>query len=168
MESIEVFAGNIVEVGFVQSLLDKDGIQSWLRDEVMGTLKPWYAAPGGTGAIKVLVLKADFDQAKSIVEVFSKSGKIYAKVVEVLDLGHKNSLCQKCADEDKNKPILGLTIIKGLSKDGSEYNSGEILDPKNGKLYKCALSLETKDKLKVRGYIGFSLLGRTQYWHRVN
>lgn len=107
-------------------------------------------------------------EAKSIVEVFSKSGKIYAKVVEVLDLAHKNSLCQKCAGEDKNKPILGLTIIKGLSKDGSEYNSGEILDPKNGKLYKCALSLESKDKLKVRGYIGFSLLGRTQYWHRVN
>lgn len=107
-------------------------------------------------------------EAKSIVEVFSKSGKIYAKVVEVLDLAHKNSLCQKCAGEDKNQPILGLTIIKGLSKDGSEYNSGEILDPKNGKLYKCALSLETKDKLKVRGYIGFSLLGRTQYWHRVN
>lgn len=107
-------------------------------------------------------------EAKSVVEVFSKSGKIYAKVVEVLDLAHKNSLCQKCGGEDKNKPILGLTIIKGLSKDGSEYNSGEILDPKNGKLYKCALSLETKDKLKVRGYIGFSLLGRTQYWHRVN
>ena len=107
-------------------------------------------------------------EAKSVVEVFSKSGKIYAKVVEVLDLAHKNSLCQKCAGEDKNQPILGLTIIKGLSKDGSEYNSGEILDPKNGKLYKCALSLETKDKLKVRGYIGFSLLGRTQYWHRVN
>ena len=73
MESIEVFAGNIVEVGFVQSLLDRDGIQSWLRDEVMDTLKPWYAAPGGTGAIKVLVLKADFDQAKSIVEAFEKS-----------------------------------------------------------------------------------------------
>ena len=105
---------------------------------------------------------------KSIVEVFSKSGKIYAKVVEILDLANKNSVCKKCSVEDKNKSILGLTIIKGLSKDGSEYNSGEILDPKNGKLYKCALSLESKDKLKIRGYIGFSLLGRTQYWHRVN
>ena len=107
-------------------------------------------------------------EPKSIVEVFSKSGKIYAKVVEVLDLAHKNSLCHKCSGEDKNKPILGLTIIKGLSKEGSEYNSGEILDPKNGKLYKCSLSLESNDKLKIRGYIGFSLLGRTQYWHRVN
>lgn len=107
-------------------------------------------------------------EAKSIVEVFSKSGKIYAKVVDILDTATKNNLCKQCSGEDKNKPILGLIIIKGLSKDGSEYNSGEILDPKNGKLYKCALSLESKDKLKVRGYIGFSLLGRTQYWHRVN
>ena len=107
-------------------------------------------------------------EAKSIVEVFSKSGKIYAKVVDILDPATKNNLCKQCSGEDKNKPILGLTIIKGLSKDGSEYNSGEILDPKNGKLYKCALTLESKDKLKVRGYIGFSLLGRTQYWHRVN
>jgi len=106
--------------------------------------------------------------AKSIVEVYSKSGKIYAKVIEILDLEHKNSVCIKCSGEDKNKSILGLTVIKGLTKDGSEYNSGEILDPKNGKLYKCALSLESKDKLKIRGYIGFSLLGRTQYWHRVN
>lgn len=106
--------------------------------------------------------------AKSVVEVFSKSGKIYAKVVEILEPENKNRVCTKCSGEDKNKPILGLTIIKGLSKDGSEYNSGEILDPKNGKLYKCALSLESKDKLKVRGYIGFSLLGRTQYWYRVN
>ena len=107
-------------------------------------------------------------EAKSIVELFSKSGKIYAKVVDILDPATKNNLCKQCSGEDKNKPILGLTIIKGLSKDGSEYNSGEILDPKNGKLYKCALTLESKDKLKVRGYIGFSLLGRTQYWHRVN
>ena len=107
-------------------------------------------------------------EAKSIVEVFSKSGKVYAKVVDVLDPANKNSICKNCAGDDKNKPILGLTIIKGLSKDGSEYNSGEILDPKNGKLYKCTLSLESKDKLKIRGYIGFSLLGRTQYWHRVN
>jgi uncharacterized protein (DUF2147 family) len=81
-------------------------------------------------------------EAKSIVELFLKSGKMYAKVVEVLDVANKNSLCQKCSGEDKNKPILGLTIIKGLSKEGVEYTSGEILDPKNGKLYKCAISLE--------------------------
>jgi hypothetical protein len=73
MESIEVFAGNIAEVGLIQSLLDKDGIKSWLKDEIMGTMNPWYTSPGGAGAIKVLVLKADFDQAKSIVEEYEKS-----------------------------------------------------------------------------------------------
>ena len=73
MESIEVFAGNIAEVGLVQSLLNKESIKSWLRDEIMGTLNPWYTSPGGSGAIKVLVLKTDFNQAKSIVEAFEKS-----------------------------------------------------------------------------------------------
>ncbi len=73
MESIEVFAGNIAEVGLVKSLLDKEDIQSWLRDEIMGTLNPWYTSPGGAGAIKVFVLKADFDQAKSIVEAYERS-----------------------------------------------------------------------------------------------
>ncbi|MBC5839240.1 DUF2147 domain-containing protein [Flavobacterium muglaense] len=105
--------------------------------------------------------------AKSIIEIYEKSGKIYGKVIEILDKNHKKDLCQNCEGEDANKPILGLTVVKGLSKDGEEYNSGKILDPKNGKVYKCLMVLENTNKLKVRGYIGFSLLGRTQYWHRV-
>ena len=106
-------------------------------------------------------------KAKSIVEIYEKSGKIYGKVIEILDNLHKNDLCKECSDEDVNKPILGITVIKGLSKDGNEYNSGKILDPKNGKLYQCFITLAGNDKLKVRGYIGVSLLGRTQYWQRV-
>ncbi|EIA08392.1 DUF2147 domain-containing protein [Flavobacterium frigoris] len=106
-------------------------------------------------------------QAKSIVEIYEKSGKIYGKVIEIFDTEHKKDLCKDCSGEDANKPILGLTIIKGLSKDGNEYSSGEIMDPKNGRHYKCTIVLQSKDKLKVRGYIGFALLGRTQYWYRV-
>jgi uncharacterized protein (DUF2147 family) len=106
-------------------------------------------------------------QAKSIVEIYEKSGKIYGRVMEIFDANHKKDLCNDCSGEDANKPILGLTIIKGLSKDGNEYNSGEIMDPKNGRHYKCTIVLQSKDKLKVRGYIGFALLGRTQYWYRV-
>jgi uncharacterized protein (DUF2147 family) len=52
-------------------------------------------------------------------------------------------------------------------KDGEEYNSGKVLDPKNGKTYKCFIVLESKNKLKIRGYIGLPLIGRTQYWYRV-
>ena len=60
-----------------------------------------------------------------------------------------------------------MEIIDGLTKDDDEWDSGKILDPKTGKVYKCILELEEVDKLKVRGYIGFSLIGRTQYWYRL-
>ena len=60
-----------------------------------------------------------------------------------------------------------MIILKGLVKDADEYNGGKITDPKNGKVYKCTIALENKDKLKVRGYIGFALIGRSQYWVRV-
>lgn len=106
-------------------------------------------------------------KAKSIVEIYEKSGKIYGKVVDILEEENKKRVCTNCSGEDKNKPILGMIVIKGLLKQGSEYTNGKILDPKNGKLYKCFITLETKDKLKVRGYIGISLFGRTQYWYRV-
>lgn len=105
--------------------------------------------------------------AKSIVEVFEKSGKIYGKVLEIIEEKHKKKVCSNCSGNDKNKPILGMIVIKGLTKDGLEYNSGKILDPKNGKLYQCYITLESNDKLKVRAYIGISLFGRTQYWFRM-
>ena len=105
--------------------------------------------------------------AKSIVEIFEKSGKIYGKVLEIFDEKHKNDLCKECSGDDKNKQILGMIILKGLTKDDNEYSGGKIVDPKNGKTYKCTINLEGKDKLKVRGYIGFSLIGRSQYWLRV-
>jgi uncharacterized protein (DUF2147 family) len=104
---------------------------------------------------------------KSVVEIFAVKGKIYGKITEIIEVANRDKICTECTDEDKNKPILGMVIIKGLNKDGNEYNGGKILDPKNGKLYKCYITLESKDKLKVRGYVGFSLLGRTQYWYRV-
>ena len=106
-------------------------------------------------------------EAKSIVEIYEEDGKVYGKVVQILDpTAPQNPLCVACTGDDKDKPIVGLKFIKGLKKDGDEYNDGKILDPENGKLYKCYITLEEANKLKVRGYIGFSLLGRTQYWQR--
>ncbi len=104
---------------------------------------------------------------KGVVEIYEKNGKIYGKIVEILETENRDKKCTLCQGDDKNKPILGLTFIKGLTKDGDEYNGGQVLDPKNGKLYKCYITLIGKDKLKVRGYIGISLFGRTQYWYRV-
>ena len=59
-----------------------------------------------------------------------------------------------------------MIILKGLKKDGDEWSGGKILDPENGSIYKCYIELIEKNKLKIRGYIGFSLLGRTEYWFR--
>lgn len=108
-------------------------------------------------------------EAKSIIEIYEEDGKVFGKITEILDpTAPKNPTCDECSGEDAGKPIVGLKFIKDLEKDGDEYNGGKILDPENGKVYKCYITLENDNKLKVRGYIGFSLLGRTQYWHRVN
>lgn len=106
-------------------------------------------------------------EAKSIVEIYKQDGKIYGKVVEILNPSKKNATCDNCPDEAKGKPILGLVILKDLKKDGDEYSGGTILDPTSGKVYKSLIALDSPDKLKVRGYVGFSLLGRSQYWQRV-
>lgn len=102
----------------------------------------------------------------SIVEIFEYQGRVFGRVIDILDPKAKKRTCANCEGEDKDKPILGLVVIKGLQKQGKVY-SGQILDPKFGKIYSCNISLEGTDKLKVRGYLGISLLGRTQYWHRV-
>lgn len=106
-------------------------------------------------------------EARSIVEIYEEDERVYGKIVELINPKEKNPICDSCCCEDKDRPVVGLKFIKGLKKDGDEYNGGKILDPENGKLYKCYIALEEEDKLKVRGYIGFSLLGRTQYWYRV-
>jgi uncharacterized protein (DUF2147 family) len=104
---------------------------------------------------------------KGIVEIYEHKGKVFGKIIEIFEKDKKHLKCIECDGDDLNKPILGMTIIKGLKKDGDEYNSGKVLDPKNGKLYKCYITLDGNDKLKVRGFIGISLFGRTQYWYRM-
>ncbi|HIP47778.1 MAG TPA: DUF2147 domain-containing protein [Lutibacter sp.] len=104
---------------------------------------------------------------KSYVEIYEQDGKIYAKILQLLTPGDEDKVCEQCEGDNKDKPVKGMIVIDGLSKDGKEWNGGTILDPKNGKVYKCYITLENDDKLKIRGYIGFSLLGRTQYWYRM-
>lgn len=100
---------------------------------------------------------------KSIVEIFKKSnGKYYGKVVELL-IQPKDPNCSLCTDDRKGKPVLGMEVIRNLQKNDDEFDGGTITDPKTGKTYKCTIKKEG-DKLIVRGYIGFSLIGRNQTW----
>lgn len=103
---------------------------------------------------------------KSIVEIFKKSdGKYYGRVIQLL-MKPEHETCVNCTDDRKNKPIIGLEIIRGLKKEGEEFTGGTITDPKNGKTYKCTITKE-EDKLNVRGYIGFSFIGRSQSWFKL-
>jgi len=104
-------------------------------------------------------------EKKSIVEIYKEGDSYYGKILETFT-GETNEVCDKCTEDKKNQSIIGLIVIETLMKDGDEYNSGTILDPENGETYKCYVELVSESKLKVRGYIGFSLFGRTQYWIR--
>ncbi len=106
-------------------------------------------------------------KAESIIEVYQENGKFYGKIIKILDPANKNAICDQCKGKNKNKPIEGLVIINGLTKDGDEWSGGKVLDPKNGKKYKCYITLKDKNTMKLRGYIGFSVFGRTAYWYRV-
>ncbi len=105
-------------------------------------------------------------QAKSIVEIYKRGEQYYGKISQLL-IKPANPNCTECKDDRKNKPIVGMEIIRGLKKDGNEFTDGTITDPKTGKTYKCTIKREG-DKLNVRGYLGFSLIGRTQTWQKVN
>jgi len=103
---------------------------------------------------------------KSIVEIYKENGKLFGKIVDILDPNDKDALCEKCKDDNYNKPILGLVLIKNMQKDGDYYRKGTIFDPEHGKTFKCRLKLtDNQDVLQVRGYIAF--LYATQYWERV-
>ncbi|HYC41888.1 MAG TPA: DUF2147 domain-containing protein [Noviherbaspirillum sp.] len=106
---------------------------------------------------------------KSLVRITESNGELRGKIEKLFrEAGEDpNPKCEKCEGNLKDQPVIGMTIITGMKKDGSEYNGGHILDPNNGKVYKSKLTVvEGGKKLDVRGYIGVPMLGRTQTWVR--
>ena len=101
---------------------------------------------------------------KSEVEIYEQGGKLFGKIVgltEPNDKQGKPKTCTHCTGADKDKPIVGLVIIRDLAPSGERYKGGTILDPEDGKVYKAEIWVED-GKLKVRGYIGFFY--KTQTW----
>ena len=120
-------------------------------------------AQGGDIVGKWTTVDDESGKPKSIVEIFKSSdGLYYGKIVQLLQKP-ENETCIACKDDRKNKPLIGLEIIRGLKKEGDNFTGGTITDPKTGKSYKCTIT-RNGDKLNVRGYIGISLVGRTQTW----
>jgi len=106
---------------------------------------------------------------RGVIEISEKDGVYSGKLTKSL-VPHEGppTVCDKCTDSRKDQPIIGMTLLTGLRKTAdNEWTGGEILDPESGKLYKCKMSLaEDGKKLNVRGFIGISLIGRTQTWVR--
>lgn len=108
-------------------------------------------------------------KAKSVVVIWEENGKLYGRIQKLVDPdpNDPNPRCEECTGDQKGKRVIGLRILWDLCRDSNGWSGGSILDPANGKTYKCQLSVEDGGrKLKVRGFIGVSLLGRTQYWLR--
>ena len=109
---------------------------------------------------------------KSLIRLTENGGVITGRLEKLLDPATKqDAVCDKCSDERKDKPLLGMTLVRGVKQndaDKSLWDGGDILDPNNGKVYKVRLvPKDDGKKLDVRGYIGMPVLGRTQTWVRV-
>jgi len=109
------------------------------------------------------------NKPRSLIRITETNGE-YSAVIEkgLLPTDTGDAVCDQCKDARKGQRIIGMTIANGLKKNGEKYDGGKILDPENGKIYKCKMTLnETGDELEVRGYIGISLIGRSQIWTRI-
>jgi uncharacterized protein (DUF2147 family) len=109
-------------------------------------------------------------QPKSVVRITETGGVISGTVEKIIDPVKQDSTCDECASDDprKGKPVIGMTILTGLKKEGDNvYGGGQILDPNNGKTYNAKVTvIDGGKKLEMRGSILF--FGRTQTWVRVN
>jgi uncharacterized protein (DUF2147 family) len=106
---------------------------------------------------------------KALIRITDTNGEIQGRLEKLFraEGTDQNPKCTKCEGANKDQPVLGLTFMTGLKKDGDEYSGGQILDPDNGKVYKSKLKvIEGGKKLSVRGYIGVPMLGRSQVWVR--
>lgn len=108
---------------------------------------------------------------KSLVRIVEANGVYTGKVEKIVDPDSpKDAVCKDCSDERKDKPVLGMTILRNVKQSGDDqtvFDGGDILDPNNGKVYRVKLKLiEGGSKLDVRGYIGAPMFGRTQTWVR--
>ncbi|MDD3322003.1 MAG: DUF2147 domain-containing protein [Paludibacter sp.] len=108
--------------------------------------------------------------AKSIVYIFkATNGRYYGKIEKLFKNPEK--LCTECDGTNKDKPVLGMLIINNMQEKDGKLTGGTILDPNNGKVYKCNINLETEsaEKLNVRGSLDKNgWIGRSQIWIRAN
>ena len=108
---------------------------------------------------------------KSLIRITESGGVLTGKLEKLLDPATPaDVICKECSDERKDKPVLGMTLLRNVRQNESDkavWDGGDILDPNNGKVYRVRLKpIDGGSRLEVRGYIGTPILGRTQTWIR--
>jgi uncharacterized protein (DUF2147 family) len=129
------------------------------------------AAWAGTGNGDEILGKWLNASGRGQIEIYKEGNLYFGKLVWLREPNDENGMPKLDRNNPKKteqgKPLLGALILRGFKQDGKEWNGGYIYDPQNGKDYKCFLKLQSPNELKVRGYIGVSLLGRTEVWTRI-
>jgi uncharacterized protein (DUF2147 family) len=106
-------------------------------------------------------------QPRGLVRLYSRDGAIFGKIESSFDPKEADEVCDKCKDERRNQRVIGMVFLRNMRPKGKEYGGGDILDPDTGSVYRCKMKLEESgQKLVVRGFLGISLLGRSQTWMR--
>ncbi len=109
--------------------------------------------------------------ARAQVKITESGGVLTGRIEKLLakDARH-DAVCDKCSDDRKNQPVIGLEILRDLkpTSDPETWDGGTVLSVLEGKIFKCRLRvIEGGAKLEMRGYVGIALVGRTQVWERL-
>ena len=108
-------------------------------------------------------------KARGTVRIYEENGVFFGRIESSFNPEEETERCGKCAGDRKDAPIIGLVFLRGMTRHGSEYDGGDVLDPESGYIYRCRFALSNDgEKLFVRGYLGLSIFGRTQTWIRMN
>lgn len=107
------------------------------------------------------------EKPAGVIKIWQQKGKFYGKLVHSYSKGEA-SRCFKCKDARRNQPVLGMTLIRDAYYKSGKYINGRILDPRSGGEYRIQMwVVDHGCRLKVRGYLGLPVLGKTMYWKRV-